>query len=219
MDDYSTIPPELYQTADELIIAYNHQIKSIEYNYKHTIRVKSLENIFGYEFYINVINNSKQRDIVEKSIHRLIEFFLRVKEGYRNIESIKLSNWNFVLEKLSKLKRNVLLSYKFFLEDLNGRMKSLNILEPDLIHLYVLNKSTGVKRHMSVPRFTSLWKFRYLIAEEFNLPNLNFEMQLGSQFMETSFEKEEDFSMALITISKEGHSVIINQLKNRHPHL
>lgn len=72
MDDYSTIPPELYQTADELIISYNHQIKSIEYNYKHTIRVKSLENIFGYEFYINVINNSKQRDIVEKSIHRLI---------------------------------------------------------------------------------------------------------------------------------------------------
>lgn len=25
--------------------------------------------------------------------------------------------------------------------------------------------------------------------------------------------------MALITISKDGHSVIINQLKNRHPHL
>lgn len=72
MDDYSTIPAELYQTADELLIAYNHQTKSIEYNYKHTIRVKSLENIFGYEFYINVINNCKQRDIVEKSIHRLI---------------------------------------------------------------------------------------------------------------------------------------------------
>lgn len=66
-------------------------------------------------------------------------------------------------------------------------MKSLNILEPDLVHLYVLNKSTGVKRHMSVPRFTSLWKFRHLIGEEFNLPNLNFEMQLGSQFIETNF--------------------------------
>lgn len=44
-------------------------------------------------------------------------------------------------------------------------------------------------------------------------------MQLGSQFIETNFQKEEDFSMALITISKENHSVIINQLKNRHPHL
>lgn len=114
---------------------------------------------------------------------------MRVKEGYRNIESIKLNNWNFVLEKLSKLKRNVLLGYQFFLEDLNGRMKSLNILEPDLVQLYVLNKSTGIKRHMSVPRFTSLWKFRHLIAEEFNLPNLNFDMQLGSQFADTNFEK------------------------------
>jgi hypothetical protein len=72
---------------------------------------------------------------------------------------------------------------------------------------------------MAVPRFTSLWKFRHLIAEEFNLPNLNFDMQLGSQFSDTNFEKEEDFSMALITISKESHSVIIVQTKNRYPHL
>jgi hypothetical protein len=53
---------------------------------------------------------------------------MRVKDGYRNIESVKLNNWNFILEKLSKLKRNVLLGYRIFLEDLNGRMKSLNIL-------------------------------------------------------------------------------------------
>lgn len=90
---------------------------------------------------------------------------MRVKDIYRNTESIKLSNWNYILEKLCKLKRNTLLSYKIFLEDLNGRMKSLNILEPDLIQLVVLNKTTGAKRLMSVPRFTSLWKFRALIGE------------------------------------------------------
>ena len=102
---------------------------------------------------------------------------------------MKLANWNYILEKLSKLKRHVLVSFKIFLEDLNGRMKSLNIVEPDLVQLFVLNKSTGVKKFMSVPRFTSLWKFRFLISEEFNLPNLNFEMQLGSQFIESTFEK------------------------------
>lgn len=112
---------------------------------------------------------------------------MRVKDIYRNVESIKLNNWNTILEKLSKLKRYTLLSYKIFLEDLNGRMKSLNILEPDLVHLSVLNKTTGVKRLMSVPRFTSLWKFRSLIGEEFSLPNLNFDMQLGSNFMDTNF--------------------------------
>lgn len=89
---------------------------------------------------------------------------MRVKDTFRNAESIKLNNWNFILDKLSKLKRHALLSYKIFLEDLNGRMKSLNILEPDLVNLVVLNKTTGVKKMMSVPRFTSLWKFRFLIG-------------------------------------------------------
>jgi hypothetical protein len=72
MEDYVSITPELYQTVDELLIAFNHNTKGFDYNYKHTIRVRSLENIFGYEFYINVINNCKQKEIVEKSIHRLV---------------------------------------------------------------------------------------------------------------------------------------------------
>ncbi len=48
-------------------------------------------------------------------------------------------------------------------------MKSLNILEPDPVHLIVANRATGVKKLMSVPRCTSLWKFRHLIGEEFKL--------------------------------------------------
>jgi hypothetical protein len=59
MEEYEIISPELYQTADELIITFNHNSKFIDYNYKHTIRVRTLENIFGTEFYINVINNCK----------------------------------------------------------------------------------------------------------------------------------------------------------------
>ena len=38
MDKYTDISDELYQTADELIIAYNSSKKFIDYNYKHTIR-------------------------------------------------------------------------------------------------------------------------------------------------------------------------------------
>jgi hypothetical protein len=38
MEGYKQIDAELYQTADELIMAYLHGKKFIDYNYKHTIR-------------------------------------------------------------------------------------------------------------------------------------------------------------------------------------
>ena len=82
----------------------------------------------------------------------------------KGAESLKLSNWTYVLEKLSKLKRNSLLAYRIMLEDLKGRMKSLNILDPDLIKLPVLNKQTNVKKDLLVPRYTSLWKLRHIIG-------------------------------------------------------
>jgi hypothetical protein len=85
----------------------------------------------------------------------------------------------------------------------------------------VKNKATGVIRVMHVPRCSSLWKFRYLIAEEFRIEGLSFDMHLlsNSTYKETDFMKEEDFSMALITLNKDGPSVFINPTKNRHPHL
>ena len=82
----------------------------------------------------------------------------------KGAENLKLSNWTYVLEKLSKLKRNSLLAYRIMLEDLKGRMKSLNILDPDLIKLPVLNKQTNVKKDLMVPRYTSLWKLRHIIG-------------------------------------------------------
>jgi len=38
MEGYKSIDAELYQTADELILAFLHNRKIIDYNYKHTIR-------------------------------------------------------------------------------------------------------------------------------------------------------------------------------------
>jgi len=80
-----------------------------------------------------------------------------------------------------------------------------------------------VKKLLSVPRCTSFWKLRHIIGKEFDLPFLNFDIQYTTssyQLNDTNFEKEEDFSMALITIAKEGPSIIITPTKNqKHPHL
>jgi hypothetical protein len=74
------------------------------------------------------------------------------------------------------LKRNALLGYKIMLEDLKGRMKSLNILDPDVIKVTVLNKQSGQKKDLHVPRYTSLWKLRNLIGEQFSIESLGFDM-------------------------------------------
>ena len=82
-----------------------------------------------------------------------------------------------------------MVGYRILLEELNGRMKSLNILEPDLVGLIVKNKQTGVSRFMNVPRCSSLWKFRHIIAEEFKIEGLSFDMHLlsGTSYKETTF--------------------------------
>ena len=66
------------------------------------------------------------------------------------------------------------------LEDLKGRMKSLNILDPDPIKVAVLNKQSNQKKDFFVPRYTSLWKMRYIIGEYFGIEGLGFEMLMLS---------------------------------------
>ena len=83
----------------------------------------------------------------------------------------------------------MLLAYRIMLEDMKGRMKSLNILDPDIVTIQILNKSTNERKQISVPRYTSLWKLRHLIGEEFKMPNLNFDMSTLSShsYKECSF--------------------------------
>jgi len=66
------------------------------------------------------------------------------------------------------------------LEDLKGRMKSLNILDPDHIKLTILNKQTNQRKDLWVPRFTSLWKLRHLIGEYFGIEGLGFDLLILS---------------------------------------
>lgn len=53
-------------------MALNNNLENIDYNYKHTIRTKNPEKIIALEFYYHLINKCKSREIVEKSIHRII---------------------------------------------------------------------------------------------------------------------------------------------------
>lgn len=65
MECYKIIDEQLYQTADELILAFLHNKKFIDYNYKHTIRFKKNDKIDsdsegfypGSDFYLKVIEN------------------------------------------------------------------------------------------------------------------------------------------------------------------
>jgi hypothetical protein len=80
MEDFQNVGADLYQTVDELLMAYNNNTGLFEYNYKHTIRVRNPERIFGLEFYFNILNNGKNRETVEKAGRRLIEICLRALE-------------------------------------------------------------------------------------------------------------------------------------------
>ena len=121
--------------------------------------------MFGLEFYCQVIRLTSHAPTRLKAIHRLIELCLRVPENnLRNPETVKLNNWNYLADQLANLEEHTLLAYQLLLTDIKGRMKSLNITEPDLIHLTILNKSNHSRTILTLPRYTSLWAMRAAIG-------------------------------------------------------
>ncbi len=69
--DLAKADGELFQTADELIIAYNDYNKVIEYNYKHTIRTKK-QSILGVNFYLNLAESCMDDELRLKALKRFI---------------------------------------------------------------------------------------------------------------------------------------------------
>ena len=72
MDEYKNISMETYQTIDELLICYNHQCGFIEYNYKHTLRVKKIDSLYGMAIYHNITVHALDLPLVEKALRRMI---------------------------------------------------------------------------------------------------------------------------------------------------
>lgn len=45
-----------------------------------------------------------------------------------------------------------------------------------MYNIVVLLKGSNIQKTISLPRYSSLWKLRQVINQEFNLDNTNFEM-------------------------------------------
>jgi len=72
MDNYAKVDEDAFRTIDELLVSYNYRVKSIDYNYKHTIRCFNPQNLFGLEIYIDIALNCKDEELSTNSLKRYI---------------------------------------------------------------------------------------------------------------------------------------------------
>ena len=126
------------------------------------------EDIFGLQFYENVAKFCEDEKMAEKAIRRLIEYIIRPQpqKSYFSSSDLttKVNAWSFCLEKIGRLDKRTFIAYELMLEEIEGRMKSLTILEPTINHITVLYKGTiNKERVISLPRYSSLWKLRKII--------------------------------------------------------
>jgi hypothetical protein len=107
-----------------------------------------------------------------------------------------------VAKRIGTMDKCTLIGYNILLNEINGRMKSLNILDPTIQNVVVRVASTGKTKTLLLPRYTSLWKLRICIGEELGLGTTNFEIGSTEKYWKVNFEKEEDLSIAVIEYPK-----------------
>ena len=148
---------------------------------------------------MNTIVNCKNKEMVDKALKRMIEYFIRpssTKTFKQNSE--KLNAWAICMKQLSKLKDKRYRGYNIFFEEIKGRKISLTMMDTMLVNLLVLNKGTKEKKTISLPRNTSLWELRRVIDEQFGLNKTNFEMFYTTKSNAFDMEREEDFSLVYV---------------------
>ena len=77
----------------------------------------------------------------------------------------KVNAWMTVAKKISNFDKCTLLGYNILLNEIHGRMKSLNILDPTIQNVVVKVAGTAKIKTIPLPRYTSLWKLMCKIGE------------------------------------------------------
>lgn len=133
MDNYTKVDEDAFRTIDELLVSYNYRVKSIDYNYKHTIRCFNPQNLFGLEIYIDIALNCKDEELSTNSLKRYIEFHLRpynLKNNSKANKNDKIELWKLCADRLTKYmadSHKIYLAYSTLFKEMQGRMVSLNI--------------------------------------------------------------------------------------------
>lgn len=180
--------------------------------------------MFGLEVFLEIATNCKDELIMNKALKRFIEYFLRPFKGkVTSCKVDKVGLWMLCAEKLTKhldLSNRKYIGYSVLFEEIKGRMKSINILDPSESTFTVLAKESGFRKMISLPKNASLWKLRQVINAEFKLNNTNFEMYATEKRSSTDMEFEEDFSVLYLEVPKDPACVcvVVTETKDPHPH-
>lgn len=226
MGGYANIDPTIYTTVDELFLSYHIRSKNIDYNHKNTIRIIRPDFI-NCTFYIRVLLAPNSDKIIDLAMKRLVELNIRpaTKTPTLDINS-KVQMWQkFTEEMFKEFSKNIhilLKIFKHFVESIEGRMKSINILSTSPTSIIVKCLDNDKTKTIILPCYSSLYKLRQRIGEEFDMKGKDFEMHLKENGFYSTFTQEEDFSLAVIHNNTENPNaplILVTGSKDTHPHV
>lgn len=170
MQNYRNMDFAVYQTIDELLMAHNIRNKSIEYNFKNTIRILKGESI-EQTFYFRVLLAENSEKVVDAAMRRLVDLNIRPQEKQNKTSDAtnKIVVWAAFTDKLftelSKQPQVLLRVFRYFLEAIEGRMKSLNFFSTTPVNLVVKLLEPEQVKIITLPSCSSIYRLRLKINE------------------------------------------------------